>query len=89
MFDEPSESPQERTIDPGQRAKDKSDEFRVHAEVCAVFEGPRKFEAQILRLDDETARDIQKRMARLERRMAAQAAISFEASIILTSWSSC
>ena len=67
MFDEPSESPQERKIDPAQRAKDKSDEFRVHAEVCAVFEGPRKFDAEIRRLDDQTARDLQKRMARLEK----------------------
>jgi len=67
MFDEPSESPQERNVDPAQRARDKSDEFRVHAEVCAVFEGPRKFDAEIRRLDDQTARDIQKRMARLEK----------------------
>ena len=62
MFDEPSESPQERNVDPAQRAKDKSDEFRVHAEVAAVFEGPRKFDAEIRRLDDQTARDFQKRM---------------------------
>ncbi len=67
MFDEPSESPQERNVDPAQRAKDKTDEFRVHAEVCAVFEGPRKFDAEILKLDNETARDVQKRMARLEK----------------------
>jgi hypothetical protein len=67
MFDEQGESPQERNLDPGQRAKDKTDEFRVHAEVCAVFEGPRKFEAQLRRLKDDVARDIQKRMARLEK----------------------
>ena len=67
MFDEPSESPQERNFDPAQRAKDKSEEFRVHAEVAAVFEGPRKFDAQIVRLKDDLARDIQKRMARLEK----------------------
>jgi hypothetical protein len=67
MFDEPAESPQERNFDPAQRAKDKTDEFRVHAEVCAVFEGPRKFDAEIVRLKDDVARDIQKRMARLEK----------------------
>ena len=66
MFDEPEESGQERNFDAAQRAKDKSDEFRVHAEVCAVFEGPRKFDAQLRRLKDDVARDIQKRMARLE-----------------------
>jgi hypothetical protein len=75
MFDEPNESPQERTIDPAQRAKDKSDEFRVHAEVCAVFEGPRKFDAQILSLKADLARDIQKRMARLEKSKAADSPI--------------
>src|SRR3954466_5078925 len=67
MFDEPGESPQERNLDPAQLAKDKADEFRVHAEVCAVFEGPRKFDAEIHGLKDEVARDVQKRMARLEK----------------------
>src|SRR5687767_7286278 len=68
MFDEPSESPQKRAIDPKQRAQEKADELRVHAEVCAVFEGPRKFEAEIdLKLSDELARDIQKRIAKLEK----------------------
>lgn len=67
MFDEPEESPQQRNFDPAQSAKDKTDEFRVHAEVCAVFEGPRKFDAEIHRLKDDVARDIQKRMARLEK----------------------
>jgi hypothetical protein len=68
MFDEPSESPQKRAIDPKQRAQEKADELRVHAEVCAVFEGPRKFEAEIdLKLPDEVARDVQKRIAKLEK----------------------
>lgn len=67
MFDEPEESPGERVVDPAQLAKDKTDEFRVHAEVCAVFEGPRKFDAEIRKLKDELARDIQKKMARLEK----------------------
>jgi len=70
MFDEPAESPQERNFDPAQRAKDKMDEFRVHAEVCAVFEGPRKFDAEMRGLKDDLARDIQKRMARLEKSKA-------------------
>src|SRR5881392_1575244 len=68
MFDEPSESPQERVIDPRQRAAEKADEFRIHAEVCAVFEGPRKFEAEInVALSDKIARDVQKRIAKLEK----------------------
>ncbi|MGE5611179.1 MAG: hypothetical protein ACM359_18160 [Bacillota bacterium] len=68
MFDEPNEEPQERVFDPAQRAQEKSDEFRIHAEVCAVFEGQRKFDAELLvGLDDQLARDIQKRIARLEK----------------------
>ena len=67
MFDEPEESPQQRNFDPAQHAKDKTDEFRVHAEVCAVFEGPRKFDAELHNLNADLARDIQKRMARLEK----------------------
>src|SRR5436853_6763075 len=66
MFDEPEESPQQRNIDPAQLAKDKTDEFRVHAEACAVFEGPRKFDAEIRKLKVDLARDIEKRMAKLE-----------------------
>ena len=43
-------------------AKEKFDEFRMHAEFAAVFEATRKFEAQILpTLDAGSARDLQKR----------------------------
>ncbi|HEV8378038.1 MAG TPA: hypothetical protein VGP99_04250 [Tepidisphaeraceae bacterium] len=76
MFDEPGESPQERVLDPAQRAREKADEFRVHAEVAAVFEGPRKFDAEIRpRLKDDVARDIQKRIAKLEKSKSAESPI--------------
>jgi len=68
MFDEPDESPSERAIDPLDRAKDKFDEFRMHAEFAAVFEGTRKFEAQIdSTLDANVAREIQRTIGRLEK----------------------
>jgi hypothetical protein len=70
MFDEPNETPDEskRPLDPAQRAQERAEEFRVHAEVCAVFEGPRKFDAQILpTLTADVARDVQKRIAKLEK----------------------
>jgi hypothetical protein len=68
MFDEPEETPAENAIDPLQRAKEKSDEFRMHAELVAVFEGHRKFDAELLpKFDAETARDIQKVIAKLEK----------------------
>ncbi|HEV2293107.1 MAG TPA: hypothetical protein VGR35_04580 [Tepidisphaeraceae bacterium] len=69
MFDEPNEeTPAERSIDPADRAKEKFDEFRMHAELAAVFEAQRKFDAQILpKLDAEVARDVQRTIARLEK----------------------
>ena len=68
MFDEPEEDPAERCLNPADQARDKSDEFRMHAELAAVFEGPRKFEAQLVSgLDAQLAREIQRTMGKLEK----------------------
>lgn len=68
MFDEPTEDPTERSFDPADRAREKSDEFRMHAELAAVFEGHRKFDAEIRpALDPQLAREIQRTMGRLEK----------------------
>jgi hypothetical protein len=68
MFDEPNEDPEERSTKPADMAREKSDELRMHSEIAAVFEGPRKFDAQLLPgLDVQLARDIQRTMARLEK----------------------
>lgn len=68
MFDEPEESPSERSADPINQAKEKTDEFRMFAEFAAVFEGKRKFDAEILpQLDARIARDVQKNMGKLEK----------------------
>ena len=73
MFDEPSEDPLEHSSDPAARAREKADEFRMHAELAAVFEGPRKFDSQLLAgLDAQIARDIQRSMARLEKSRPAE-----------------
>ena len=57
MFEEPDEETNERAADPATRAKDKSDEFRMHAEFAAVFEAHRKFDAELKAgLDGEIAR---------------------------------
>jgi hypothetical protein len=54
--------------DPAARAKEKSDEFRMHAELAAVFEGPRKFGAELRPgLDADIARDVQRSVAKLEK----------------------
>jgi hypothetical protein len=68
MFDEPEESPPERPTDPLVRARDRFDEFRMHAEVAAVFEATRKFDARIqANLDADVARDVQRTIGRLEK----------------------
>src|SRR6185369_15037899 len=68
MFEEPNEPPAEDARTPAERANEKADEFRVHAQLAAVFEGPRKFDAQLLpNLDPELARDIQRTIAKLEK----------------------
>jgi hypothetical protein len=68
MFDEPEERPDERPQDPATRAKEKSDEFRMHAEFAAVLEGRRKFDAALkVGLDPELAREVQRTVARLDK----------------------
>jgi hypothetical protein len=68
MFDDPSEEPTERSFNPAELAKEKSDEFRMHAELAAVFEGNRKFDAQLLtNLPLDTAREVQRGIGKLEK----------------------
>src|SRR4051812_47651190 len=86
MYEDPnneSEDPTEHAIDPAARAKDKSDEFRMHAELAAVFEGPRKFEAQLLAgLDANLARDVQRTMGRLEKAKTPDSPVLSEPSMV-------
>jgi hypothetical protein len=68
MFDEPNEVPAEHSFNPADRAKEKSDEFRMHAELAAVFEGTAKFGARLIPgLDADIAREVQRTMGRLEK----------------------
>src|SRR5438105_4156037 len=68
MFDEPEETPEEHAVKPADRARDKSDEFRMHAELAAVFEAVRKFDARVRPdLDAAIARDVQRTIGRLEK----------------------
>jgi hypothetical protein len=72
MFDEPEETPEEHGVKPADRAKDKSDEFRMHAELAAVFEAVRKFDAHVRpNLDPAIARDVQRTIGRLEKAKSA------------------
>src|SRR5258706_844481 len=81
MFDEPEETPSERAVDPALRAREKADEFRMHAELAAVFEGRRKFDARlIVGLDAQVARDVQRAIGRLEKAKSAESPVLPEAS---------
>jgi hypothetical protein len=73
MFDETNEDPAEGASNEKDRAKEKADEFRMHAELAAVFEGVRKFGAQIKPgFDAEIARQVQRGMGKLEKAKAAE-----------------
>jgi hypothetical protein len=69
MFEEPNEeSPADRPLDPAVQAKDKADEFRMHAELVSIFEGHRKFDAELLpEFDPQLARGIQRSIGLLEK----------------------
>jgi hypothetical protein len=75
MFVEPEDDDgrsAERAMTPAERAREKADEFRMHAELVAVFEGVRKFDAEIRAgLGADAARDVQRGMARLEKAKVA------------------
>lgn len=68
MFDDSDPQPSRRPVDPAKLAEEKVDEFRIHAQLAAVFEATRKFDA-VLRpdFDPELARTVQRTMAKLER----------------------
>jgi hypothetical protein len=81
MFDEPEEDPSETPSDPVSRTRDKSDELRMHAELAAVFEGARKFDARLLPgLDPDVARNVQRAMAKLEKAKIAETPVIGEES---------
>lgn len=81
MFDEPDESPAEHSLDPADRAREKADEFRMHAELAAVFEGCRKYDARLMPgLDPDLARDVQRTMGRLEKAKAPDSPLLLEPS---------
>jgi hypothetical protein len=81
MFDEPEERPADRVIKPADRAREKSDEFRMHAELAAVFEGHRKFDVSVeTNLGAELAREIQRAVGRLEKARSAESPVLPEGS---------
>lgn len=75
MFDEANEKDNsaEDASDPKVRAMEKAGFFRLHAELAAVFEATRKFEAQIHpKFDPALARDIQRKIGKLDKSRAPE-----------------
>lgn len=80
MYEEPDEPDHDRSAetarDPSVRAREKCDEFRMHAELCAIFEAVRTFDAQLDRTFDPGAcRDLQRLLARLEKARSPESPI--------------
>ena len=76
MYDEPEQRRGEPARDPQARAREKADEMALHAELAAVFEGPRKTDAEVsAALDADVARGVQRTVARLEKSKAEQGPI--------------
>jgi hypothetical protein len=88
MFDEPDkgderENEAEQAANPAERAREKFDQFRMHAELAAVFEGKRKFDAELRAgLDFDAARDIQRTVARLAKSKAADTPLLAEPAAV-------
>ena len=80
MYEEPEERPADRVTSAADRARTKSDEFRMHAELAAVFEAHRKFEVGIhTNLPADLAREIQRTVGRLEKARSAESPLLPEA----------
>lgn len=92
MFNDPQETPEERASSAADQAREKSDEFRMHAELAAVFEGTRKFDAGVYPgLDANLARDLQRTIGKLEKAKAAEHpvlsdSVTADAAAVLEMW---
>lgn len=68
MYDDPDERKDDKASGPETRLKEKLDQLRIHADLCAIFEGTRKFDAQVKTdVDSNLVRDVQQIVAKLEK----------------------
>lgn len=68
MYDDPDERKDDKAAAPELRLKEKLDELRIHADLCAIFEGTRKFDAQVKTdVDANLVRDVQQIVGKLEK----------------------
>lgn len=68
MYDDPEERKDDNAGAPEARLKEKLDQLRIHADLCAIFEGTRKFDAQVKTdVDANLIRDVQQIIAKLDK----------------------
>lgn len=68
MYDDPDERKDDQASAPEVRLKEKLDELRIHADLCAIFEATRKFDAEVKTdVDANLIRDVQQIVAKLEK----------------------
>ena len=67
MSNEDPEPKADAHLSPEAKAGEKVAELRMHSELAAIFEGPRKFDASVVALDPDVARDVQRAIAKFER----------------------
>jgi hypothetical protein len=68
MYDDPEERKDDNADAPDTRLKEKLDGLRIHADLCAIFEGTRKYDAQVRTdVDTNLIRDVQQIVAKLEK----------------------
>jgi hypothetical protein len=80
--DRGNDAPEETPTDPAELAKEKLNEFRMHAQLAATFEATRKFEAQIIPgFDVQIAREIQMKIARLSKSKVAETPVLPESAV--------
>ena len=83
MYEDPDSEPSEHASTPKEQAAEHADRFRMHAELAAVFEGPRKFDAAVdAHLDADAAREIQRTIGKLEKSRETDSPLIPEPSVV-------
>ncbi len=68
MYDDSDDRKDDNASAPKVRLAEKLDELRIHADLCAIFEGPRKFDAKLITgVDADLIRDVQQIIAKLDK----------------------
>jgi hypothetical protein len=70
-----------KKVGPEQRAREKADELRLYAQIAAVFEGTRKFDARVdPGLSGDVARELQRAVGKLAKQKTPESPVLPEAA---------